>query len=271
MKKIKTIRLTSLLASASVEFHSVILGILMAFQDFIPQIKSLLERYQDAIKSQQLAGNKNPKLSNTREITEKDKARDLLMNRFFKTVKDFLKSPIEEEKKSAQTVYDEISRFEGTSSYEKNKETGEIKKFLEAVQLPSVWDAIGVLRLDYLIYQITNANSEFDSAMNTRAMGESQKTTLNAAEQRKITESIYLELVEMINALALVSPSEEINECINQINIQIDEYGRTIAHMQKGGSGNESIAKKPDGTDTEDDGTEDPDEGTDETIPEKEE
>ena len=264
MKKIKTFSLTKLLASASVEFHSVILGIFMTFRTFIPQIQSLLERYQDAIKSQQLAGNKNPKLSNTREIAEKDKARDLLMNRFFKTVKDFLRSPIEEEKKSAQILYDEISRFEGISSYEKNKETGEIKKFLSAVQLPNVADAIGVLRLEHLIEQIANANNEFDYAMNTRAMGESQKTTLNAAEQRKITESIYLELVEMTNALALVSPSDEINDCINQINIQIDEYERTIAHMRKGGSGNESIAKKPDGTDTDDN-------GTDEEYPDKEE
>jgi len=264
MKKIKTIRLTSLLASASVEFHSVVLGILITFRTFIPQIQSLLERYQDAINSQQLAGNKNPKLSNTREIAEKDKVRDSLMNRFFKTLKDFLKSPIEEEKRCAQIVYDEVSRFEGIASYEKNKETGEIKKFLEAIQLQNVWDAICALRLDYLIEQIANANNEFDNAMNTRAMGESKKTTLNAAEQRKITESIYLEIVEMINALALVSPSAQINGCIDQINIQIDEYKRTIAHMRPGGSGNESIAKKPDGTDTDDD-------GTDEEYPDKEE
>ena len=56
MKKIKTFSLTKLLASTSVEFHSVILGILMTFRDVIPQIQSLLERYQDAIKSQQLGG-----------------------------------------------------------------------------------------------------------------------------------------------------------------------------------------------------------------------
>ena len=263
MKKIKTIRLTSLLASASVEFHSVILGILMPYRTSIVQIQSLLERYQTAISLQQLAGNKNPKLSNTREIAEKDKARDLLMNRFFKTVKDFLRSPIEEEKRLAQILYDEVSRFEGISSYEKNKETGEIKKFLSAIQPSNIWDAICGLRMDYLIDQIIGANNEFDVAMNTRAIGESQKTTLNAAEQRKITESIYLELVEMINALALVSPSAKIDECIDQINVQIEEYERVIAHMQKGGSGNESIAKKTDGTDTDDDGTEEP-------IPEKE-
>ena len=242
MKKIKTIRLTRLLVSASVEFHSVTLGILMPYRTSIVQIQSLLERYQTAINLQQLAGNKNPKLSNTREIAEKDKARDLLMNRFFKTLKDFLKSPIEEEKRFAQILYDEVSRFEGIASYEKNKETGEIKKFLSAIQPSNIWDAICVLRLDYLIDQIIGANNEFDYAMKIRAEGESQKTTLNAAEQRKITENIYLELVEMINALALVSPSAKINECIDQINVQIDEYERVISHMQRGGSGNEKIS-----------------------------
>ena len=35
MKKIKTIRLTSLLASTSVEFHSLVLGIFMTFRAFI--------------------------------------------------------------------------------------------------------------------------------------------------------------------------------------------------------------------------------------------
>ena len=60
MNKVRNFYLTRLLASTSVEFHSVVLGIFMTFRTFIPQIQSLLERYQDAIKSQQLAGNKNP-------------------------------------------------------------------------------------------------------------------------------------------------------------------------------------------------------------------
>jgi len=259
MKEVRSFYLTKLLGLASVEFHSLVAGILQTFMGVFESFKDLIDEYEKSVDLLRQAGNKNMHLVNTEAINEKDKVRDAYISRFFKSVKDFLRSPDTGEKKAANIIYNEISRFEGLTSYEKNKETGFVKNLLITLQLPDVWNAVNTLRLETLFDQIAAANADFEREMNIRFEGELQKDDLNTNQRRKITESLYLKVIKYVNAHGLVNPSGEIDECIDRINILIDEYERTIAHMRPGGSGNESLPK-----------TEDPDEGTEEPIPEKE-
>ena len=109
---------------------------------------------------------------------------------------------------------------------------------------PAVWDALSVMNLDRLAEQIENANTDFETEMNTRIEGESQKEKLIAAEQRKATEAVYAQIVQKINALSVVQPTAETDNCIDRLNALINEYNRTIASMRAGGTGNESRKKK---------------------------
>ena len=251
MKKITKFHLTKLLESASVEFHSLVLNVLLASGHFSQSIEQLLFQYQESIERQQLAGNKNPRLINTREINEKDKIRDQYLKRLFRLVKEFLKSPDENEKHAAEIIYDEIKRFDGIASYEKNKETGETRKLLIAVQRNDIWPSIGEIGLENLINQIAVANDEFDAAMHVRVEGEAKKITINTREQRKNTEKIYLQVADIVNATALITPSDNVSKWIDEINSWINEYERTINHMRRGGSGNEELPPKEDSEEIE--------------------
>ena len=259
MKEVRIFHLTRLLGLASVEFHSLVVGILQTFAGVFDSFQHLIDEYAKSVDLQRQAGNKNMRLANTDAINEKDKVRDAYISRFFKSVKDFQRSPDAGEKKAANIIYNEISRFEGLTSYEKNKETGFIKNLLTSLQSDSIWGSVNTLRLETLFEQIAEANADFEREMNIRFEGEMQKDDLNTSQQRKMTESLYLKVIKYVNAHGLVNPSGEIDECIDRINVLIDEYERTIAHMRPGGSGNESLPK-----------TDDDDEGTEEPIPEKE-
>ena len=262
MKEIKSFKMTKLLGLASVEFHSFVTSILLIFEGVFDSFKDLIDEYAKSVDLQRQAGNKNMRLANTDALNEKDKVRDAFISRFFKSVKDFQRSPDTGEKKAANIIYNEISRFEGLTSYEKNKETGFVKNLLTSLQLPDVWNAVNTLRLETLYEQIAKANADFEQEMNIRFEGELQKDDLNARQQRKTTEDLYNKVVKYVNAHGLVNPSSDIDECIDRMNVLIDEYERTISHMRPGGSGNESLPK----TDDDDEGTE----GTEEPIPEKE-
>ena len=265
MKEIKSFKMTRLLGLASVEFHSLVVGILQTFAGVFGSFQHLIDEYAKSVDLQRQAGNKNMRLANTDAINEKDKVRDAYISRFFKSVKDFQRSPDAGEKKAANIIYNEIARFEGITSYEKNKETGFIKNLLITLQLPNLGDAVNTLRLETLVDQIAEANADFEREMNTRFEGELQKDDLNTTQQRKMTENLYLKVIKYVNAHGLVNPSSDIDECIDRINVLIDEYERTIAHMRPGGSGNESLpkTKKPEVITEED--------GTDEEYPDKEE
>ena len=244
MKQIAVFHLTRLLAAASLEFHNSVLGIVSAFGGVVASLGNLTDQYRDAIELQQRAANKERGLSNTQAINEKDEARDAFLSRFFKAVSDFARSPIADEKAAAQTVNAAVSRFRGLTGYERNKQTGEIRTMLIALRQPAVWDAADVLGLHRLIEQIETANTDFETEMNIRIEAEAQKEKLNFAEQRKATEAVYAQIVQKINAVSVVQPTDETDNCIDRLNALIDEYNRTIASMRAGGTGNESRKKK---------------------------
>ena len=244
MKQIQKFSLTRLLESASLEFHSSVIVILCMFQSVGDALGYLVDEYRNAIDAQQQAALKDMRLSNTRNIKELDRIRGAFLNRLFKYIKSFLLSPDSTEKHYAETIYDEISRFSGISSYEMNKQTGEIKKLLLVLQQPNLADMLQHLHLNHLIIQITDSSNAFENEMATRIENEAKKEKRNTAEQRKVTETVYRQVVLHINAIAVIASTEENDLCIDKLNALIDEYKRTLAHMRSGGSGNEKINGK---------------------------
>ena len=244
MKKIRTFSLTNLLESASVAFHTSVTAIIAQFATIIGTLGSLLADYKESIDAQQRAGNKDMRLANTRSITEMDKTRDTYLRRLFKYVADFLRSPDATEKANAQVVSDAISRFRGLMEYEMNKQTVEMQNMLTVLHTNPVMQAAIDLGLTDLVNKIADANAWFQGEMDARVMDESKKEKLNTKEQRKITEGIYLQIFDKINAMANLMPSTETDNCIDQMNALIDQYARIIAHMRSGGSGNEKLPKK---------------------------
>ena len=241
MKEVRVFYQTKLLGLASVEFHHLVENTLRMYGGIFDSFQDVIQEYEESINLQRQASNKNIRLVNTDAINEKDKTRDAYISRFFKSVKDFQRSPNVNEKAAANIIYHEISRFEGITAYEKNKETGFVKNFLTSLQLTDVWNAVNALRLELLFDQISVANTEFEQEMNIRFEGELQKDDLNTVQQRKITEGLYNKIVKLVNAHTLVNPSPAIDECIDRLNVLIDEYERIISHMRSGGSGNESL------------------------------
>ena len=244
MKQIINFGITRLLTSASTEFHNAVFNIIFQFPSLVSALGSLVDDYHESISRHQRAANKDKNLANTRAIAEKDKARDTFLQRFFKSVADLARSPIAEEKEAAKTVGEATKRFHGLTTYEMNKQTGEVKNMIITLRQPAVWNAVVVLNLDGLVDRIENANIEFEVEMNTRVESESQKEKLITSKERKAAEAIYAQIVLKINATAVVMPSPETDNCIDLLNALIESYARTISRMRAGGSGNEKRTKK---------------------------
>ena len=244
MKKIKTFGQSRLLASASVAFHRSVEGIISAFTTIKTTLGALLPDYKESIEVQQRAGNRDLRLANTRSIAENDKVCDTYLRRFFKYVADFLKSPDAAEKESAQIVSDATARFRGLMNYEMNKQTVEVQNLVTVLRTQPVMQAVGDLDLTGLVDKIADVNAIFQSEMDTRIMDESKKEKLNTAEQRKVTDGLYNQIIDKINAMANLMPSSETDDCVDQLNALIDQYDRVISSMRSGGSGNEKLPKK---------------------------
>ena len=245
MKKIRTFKMTGLLASASVAFHSSVATIVATFKTIVSTLGTLLPDYNAAIETQQRAGNKDVRLSNTRPIKEMDKSRDTYLRRLFKYAADFLRSPNEAEKSNAVIVNDAIGRFRGLVNYEMNKQTVEVQNLIAVLRAQPVAQAVKDLGITALVDTIADTNAFFQDAMDTRIMDESKKENLQAAAQRKTTETLYTQIADKINAMANLMPSAETDECIDQLNALADQYASNVSRMRAGGSGNEKLPKTP--------------------------
>ena len=165
--------------------------------------------------------------------------RDAYISRLFKSVKDLMRSPTDLEKSNAEVIWDAISQYSGLTGYEMNKQTGVVRNMLNVLAVPEVDAAVQTLRLDLLVKQIEDANNEFAVEMNVRVEGEAEKLKITASEQKNLTNKSYAQVVQKINAVAVVSPTPDTDEFIDKMNALVEEYQRVIKNMQPGGSGNE--------------------------------
>ena len=244
MSKINSFRQTALLLSASSTFHTEVEKIIGEYSSVKTILGPLFPRYNDNIAAQQSAAGKDTRLANTGDVKERDVTRDGYIRMFSSSVDNFKRSPDAEQKANAKTVADAFSRFRGLDKYEMKKETSEIDNMIVAMREPNVYAAITALKLDTLIEDIDNANKAFRAALDVRYEGELKKDKNVASEQRKLTETTYLEIVEKLNAFAIAVPTEDLSICIDRLNVVIDDYSRTISHMRAGGSGNEKLPKE---------------------------
>ena len=244
MAKINSFRQKALLLSASLTFHTECSKTIGEYDSVKNILGPLWTQYNDNIAAQQSATGKNMHLTNTEDVKEKDNARDAYFKMFVSSVDNFQRSPDAAQKANAKTVSVALSRFRGLDKYEMKKETSEIDNMIIAMREPNVYAAITALKLDTLLEDIADANQAFRDALDVRYEGELKKDKNVAGEQRKLTEATYLEIVEKLNAFAIAAPTEDLNKCIDRLNVVIDDYSRTISHMRAGGSGNEKLPKK---------------------------
>jgi len=248
MKQIKNFNISRLLASACVEFHTSVVKMISVMASIVRSLGDLFPEYKQSTDDLLQAAGRNPSLVNTRKLTETDKARDAYVIRLFKSIKDLMRSPTAWEKEKAELIWDAISQYEGLTGYEMNKQTGVVRNLLAALGATEINAAITALRLDLLVRQIGDSNFEFAAEMNVRIEGEAEKMKITAREQSRLTNKVYAQVVQMINATAVVSPTADTDELIDKMNALIEEYQRVIKNMRPGGSGNEKRKKKEEDT-----------------------
>ena len=239
MKQIKSFGIARLLIAACAEFHTSVVKMISAVPSIVTFLGSLFPEYQQATDELQQAIGGSSRLVNTRKLAEKDKARDAYISRLFKSVKDLMRSPTNWEKEKAELIWDAISQYDGLTGYEMNKQTGMVRNMLSALAVPEVEEAVRTVRLDLLLRQIADSNNEFATEMNVRVEGEAKKDKTNAREQSHLTNKVYAQVVQKINAIAIVSPTADTDEFIDKMNALVEEYQRVIKNMRPGGSGNE--------------------------------
>jgi hypothetical protein len=114
-----------------------------------------------------------------------------------------------------------------------------------------VFARLATLALTEEVEALTLKNAQFDVAFNQKMQEEVERmpqTSIDTEELRKQIDAKYSEIVQTVNAYAIVQPSEDINNFINQVNALLTLTKRSMASMGK--DSNQEDPTKPETPDT---------------------
>lgn len=241
VKQIKRIGLTKLLVGAFYEFHAGIRTYLEEKAEESYGLAELLTRYDKSVRTLLDIINRRQGSLFTEELVKLDKKRDESVSAFFAQVDAYAKSPIETQNYHGKILQRVIAPYRGITKNEFNKETAQIWGMTVDLTSIDVGSSLTELKLVPLFNIMQDDNTAFEKMISQRV---TDKTTLakqdiNTKEIRAEITALYNEIIQRLNAIAVLEPDYKIEYHVKWLNAYIDQYRLVISHMRPGGTGNE--------------------------------
>ena len=184
----------------------------------------------------------------TATLAEADDVRDRASGVIGQVVNAYLISPVAEKKAAATLLDAKMSPYRGIRKHEYTKQTAKTRGML--AMLDAEAEAVAALGLTEEVEAVREANAAFDTEFlkKTEEMS-SRMTQSDVKSEDAVNEAnaLYQDIVQTVNAYAIVQPSDEINTFIASVNGLVGTYSSIAGSASKGGSasGGDTPAPEP--------------------------
>ena len=192
------------------------------YDSFVSQLMSIVRRSTTYI--------------STEKINNLDKDRDCALGVIINIVKAHKTNTIASKRNAALELDAMMAPYKGIGTHEKRTETREVAGLLSVLSSQEAQAHLATLALTEEVEALTLKNAQFDVAFNQKMQEEVERmpqTSIDTEELRKQIDAKYSEIVQTVNAYAIVQPSEDINNFINQVNALLTLTKRSMASMGK--------------------------------------
>ena len=141
----------------------------------------------------------------------------------------------------------QLAAYKGIRKHEYSKETAEIKGMLGVLQAEENQAAVSLLGLDAEVTALAEANAAFEAAFLGKAQEKSTRMDVEDLDSEQVVDqanALYDQIVQTVNAYAIVQPTDELLAFINDLNGIVGIYADIVDGTTSGGS-------TPDGSDPE--------------------
>ncbi|MDL2213188.1 DUF6261 family protein [Bacteroides sp. OttesenSCG-928-J23] len=250
--KIGTLQLSQLLVASHYNFHRTTnLNINDATAAAL-NIVELAPVYTEAVTTLGKLVNRAQGSVITEEIAALDLERDGLLSEIFNIIDYAAISQVPTRALPGKTLKRLIAPYRGIQGNELTKETGQIVGLLR--DLGATTELITAqedLNIQAMVQALRKANNKLNDMMSSRATeAETRNVTLSVStkEQRRVVDDIYNQMLERINATAILQSTEALEAFIIVQNGLVKQYKSVAKHQKAGGTGNEKVTPKPEET-----------------------
>ncbi len=225
--QIKPFGMSQMTIGSSSDFHSKVVSIIKNDSPEVLHVENKIAAYISVTESLASIVNRRRALASTAQLKEADDTRDSAVGIIRSVTKACLTSFVTERKEAAQRLSLELAPYKNIRNHEYTKETAEVKGMLEVLDKKDNEKAIATLGLNAEVVALREANAVFELLFIGKAIEVSERmpqSDINSDEVVAEANALYTDIVQTINAYAIVQPTDKIKDFINLLNGLIVSY-----------------------------------------------
>ena len=247
-KAIASISLGRLNNGAHFEYVSMVLTSLQSQTAVKQKVADLAAAFASAVEAEDAVLKVSTKSLITDDLAQADQDRDTFYAGYKKAVEGFLHMPIADMAQAAKVLNQHIKDYRINTQAQIDKETGLLANFI--ADLEGKYAAqVATLGLSVFVTHMKEANERVRTLIRQR-VNERMGITVGALKAARVnTDAAYHNLVQMVNALALVNGDADYAAFIDYVNAEITRYKREV--LSQKASAADTSADSSTSTDTD--------------------
>ena len=255
MIQIQSIAFTSYNLGLHCDYHYQAYGLMTKAGAEVLHIGTLLPAYAELVEMESSIVHRQTTYVSTEQLKAADKARDNAVGVVMKVIQAHCSTTIETKRTAAKALDAMIAPYKGMTEHAYRTETREVAGLLAVLNKEEAKAHIATLNLTEEVAALTEKNADFEAVFNEKLQEEVERLPqkdIDTEELRKQVDAKYAEIIQTVNAYAIVQPTEAIEAFIAQMNalISLTKPGSSSGSSSGGSTGGS--------TDTEPEPTPDP-------------
>lgn len=202
-------------------------------------IDDRVDAYEAAIAALDSVVNRQRAYVSTKLLADADKVRDNAVSVIIGTARLFRKSPVAEQSAAAELLYTQFSAYKDITRHEYSKQTAEVRGLLSVLAQTENAAAAATLGLTEVVTALQTANATFEESTSARTAeisGRMAQSDLSSDDAVSAVNELYKAIVQVVNAYAIVQPTDAINNFIDSVNGTVEYYSGIAGSSTSGGS-----------------------------------
>lgn len=228
-KQIKNFNKTQLLIGTQANFHKKVLTLIGTTTATALHVEGLEPQYEAAVETLSSIVNRPTTYVATQSRQDVDDRRDRFVGVIHQIINAHKTNPIAEKKAASNTLDALMAPYRSIARHQYAKETEEINGMLAVLEAHS--EETALLDLTAEVAGLTEANAAFEAALDEKIAEEQARQAVSDIDSREATRAandLYDQVVQVVNAYAIVSPTDEIEGFIDQLNATVAVYAAMI-------------------------------------------
>lgn len=227
--QIRTFGMSKMTVGSCSDFHSKVKTFIEDANPETLHINDKMEAYSASVDQLASIINRPRAFVATAEMKETDHQRDNASGVINSVVKSYLTTPVAAKSSAAQLLWPQLSPYKGIRNHEYTKQTAEVKGMLMVLNAAENKEAVTTLGLNEEVAALQTANTAFEAAFLSKAVemsGRVAQSDISSKNAQSQVNALYQDIVQTVNAYAIVSPSDDITFFIEQVNGLVAAYSR---------------------------------------------